>query len=258
MSGSSCAADDVFMLEPQRLRALLPALRDAWNASPVFRHVVSDGFLPEHSAQLLSEYFPAHDHSIWLDWKKRHRSQYGKQGVGDSSRFPLLDWHLRHALYEFNSSQFVEFVEGVTSIRKLIPDPYYSGGGVHQILPGGILDIHTDFNYYERLNLYRRVNVIIYLTLRWEEPYGGCLEFWDNAPRRGGKCFTSIAPLFNRMVIFETDKTSFHGHPREWRGPEGIYRRSIALYYYTVDKVADKQYDGRTDFQGYVTKDLPS
>ncbi|MBZ5591087.1 MAG: 2OG-Fe(II) oxygenase [Acidobacteriia bacterium] len=254
---ASAGSHDVFTLDGARLGDVLPELRDAWNTSSPFKHVVQDSFLSENDARILSEHFPKPDHPVWLDWKKRSPFQYGKQGPGNSTRFSLLDWQFRQALYEFNSSQFLEFLEGVTSITRLIPDPYFSGGGMHQILNGGVLDIHTDFNFYEKLNLYRRLNVLLYLTTHWEENYGGSLELWENAPRLGGKCFKSIAPIYNRLVIFETDKTSFHGHPQEWRAPAGIYRRSIALYYYTVEKVENKLYDANTDFQGYASKELP-
>src|SRR5262249_18302342 len=159
--------------------------------------------------------FPEESHPVWLDWTKRSGFQYGKQGPGNSDRFNLLDPGFLLALQEFNSWKFLRYLEELTSIEGLLPDPYFTGGGIHQILKGGILDIHTDFNEYRKLGIYRRLNVLIYLTKDWKETYGGCLELWDNAPKLGGKCFKAIAPIFNRFVAFETDKTSFHGHPQE-------------------------------------------
>jgi hypothetical protein len=46
----------------------------------------------------------------------------------------------------------------------------------------------------------------------------------------------SITPLYNRAVIFETSDMSYHGHPEALRCPEGVYRKSIALYYYTLPR----------------------
>ena len=43
-------------------------------------------------------------------------------------------------------------------------------------------------------------------------------------------------PVFNRCVVFNTDADSFHGHPDPLSTPEGVLRRSIALYYYTASK----------------------
>jgi hypothetical protein len=255
MDHDQLLAADAFEFEPAaRWRSREAELRAGWEASAPFRHLVVDDFLREADATLLSDAFPTPEHPVWLDWRKRSPAQYGKQGPGDSSRFRLLDGRFRHALLEFNSDGFLGLLEAVTGIRGLVPDPYFTGGGMHQILAGGILDIHTDFNHYRRLNLFRRLNVLLYLTEDWRAGYGGELELWDEAPKRGGRCFRSIPPLYNRLVVFHTDKTSFHGHPNEWRAPDGLCRRSIALYYYTAMPVPGHRYDENTDFQGYVSK----
>ena len=49
-------------------------------------------------------------------------------------------------------------------------------------------------------------------------------------------CVTKITPILNRCVIFNTDYDSFHGHPEPMTCPENVYRKSIALYYYTNAK----------------------
>ena len=241
-----------------------PALASAaavhadWEAAEPFRHVVVDDFLPAAAAVALSSRFPSPDHPVWLDWKVRSPHQYGKQGPGNSERFGLLDPWFNAALQEFNGWRFLQYLASVTGIADLLPDPYFTGGGIHQILSGGLLDIHTDFNYYERLKTYRRLNALLYLTEDWRPEYGGQLELWTDSPKRGGRCFREIAPSFNRLVVFETDKNSFHGHPREWSAPARITRRSIALYYYTATPVAGKAYDQVTDFQSYAVKPLPT
>ncbi len=248
---------ELFTLDGPGLSVHRQNTKVEWEASGPFKHAVVDGFLRADCADELSGLFPPPGHPVWLDWKVRSPAQYGKQGVGDTARFDLLDPYLQAALQQFNSWKFLQYLQDITSIEALLPDPYFTGGGMHQILQGGILDIHTDFNYYDRLKLYRRINVLLYLTLDWRSEYGGCLELWNDAPPRGGRCVREIAPLFNRMVVFETDKSSFHGHPKEWSAPLGIYRRSIALYYYTATPAPGKSYDQITDFQNYVSKELP-
>lgn len=230
--------------------------RKSFSAALPFPHIVLDDFLPIAHAQFLSERFPSVDHPVWLDWRKRSPHQYGKQGPGNANKFGSLDPMFRLAMQEFNAAPFLEFLERLTGIEKLLPDPHFTGGGMHQILQGGILDIHTDFNAYERLGIFRRLNVLIYLTREWREDFGGELELWDGG-KDTGTCVKRIAPLCNRAVIFRTDKQSFHGHPREWAAPEGITRRSIALYYYTASTEAGQRYDGVTDFQGVASKQLP-
>jgi Rps23 Pro-64 3,4-dihydroxylase Tpa1-like proline 4-hydroxylase len=100
--------------------------------------------------------------------------------------------------------------------------------------------VHADFNFYKRLNLYRRLNLLIYLNENWKESWGGDLELWD---RTGKRCVQRISPLFNRAVIFDTSNYSYHGHPRPLECPEERSRKSVALYYYTVEAPAD---DDRT------------
>jgi len=59
------------------------------------------------------------------------------------------------------------------------------------------------------------------------------LELWDRGMKAKAR---SVAPLFNRCVIFNTDATSYHGHPDPLACPERVTRKSIALYYYTASQ----------------------
>ena len=71
-------------------------------------------------------------------------------------------------LIAMNSAPFLQFLEQLTGIDGLIPDPYYRGGGIHQIVKGGKLDVHIDLKKHQKLQLDRRPNVI-YLNKDWEE-----------------------------------------------------------------------------------------
>jgi hypothetical protein len=51
---------------------------------------------------------------------------------------------------------------------------------------------------------------------------------------------TTVAPLFNRMVIFSTTSDSYHGHPDPLICPPDRSRKSIALYYYTNGRPANE------------------
>jgi hypothetical protein len=82
------------------------------------------------------------------------------------------------------------------------------------------------------------MNVIIYLNEDWKAEYGGALELWSRDMSK--KCKEAL-PIFNRCVIFNTDADSYHGHPDPLTTPEGVLRRSIALYYYTASKEIYKE-----------------
>lgn len=139
-------------------------------------------------------------------------------------------------LHFLNSQPFLEFLQELTGIEEtLIPDPYYEGGGFHQIKPGGFLKIHVDFHRHKTMHLDRRLNILVYLNENWEESYGGHFELWE---KDMSKCVKKIAPIFNRMAMFSTTGNSYHGHPNELTCPPDRTRRSIALYYYTNGRPA--------------------
>ena len=135
-------------------------------------------------------------------------------------------------LFHFlNSEQFLKFLQILTGIEEvLIPDPYYSGGGLHETKKGGLLKLHADFNKHPKTKLDRRVNVLIYLNKDWEDSYGGDFELWDNEVKN---CIKKLKPIFNRLAIFSTTDFSYHGHPDPLNCPEDKSRKSIALYYYS-------------------------
>lgn len=143
-------------------------------------------------------------------------------------RLPMYTRQLFNAL---NSRHFLMFLENLTGIEGLLPDPYFAGAGIHEVGNGGHLDIHADFNHHAKLNLERRINVLIYLDKEWQEAYGGSFEIWDKAMTGKEKGFV---PVFNRMVIFNTGSDTYHGNPEPVAHPESAARYSIALYYYTA------------------------
>lgn len=139
--------------------------------------------------------------------------------------------YTRNLFYVLNSRPFVQFLENMTGIKGLIPDPYFAGGGIHVVANGGHLDIHADFNHNAILNLERRLNVLIYLNKDWQESYGGSFEIWNSEMT---EMVESYVPQFNRMVCFNTGSTTWHGNPTPVNHPEGKPRMSLALYYYTA------------------------
>lgn len=137
---------------------------------------------------------------------------------------------LREILLEMNSGAFIKFLEKLSGIEGLIPDPFYNGGGIHRIERGGKLDVHADYNVHPVTRLDRRVNVLLYLNRDWKDEYGGCLELWDKEMTAAK---ARILPVFNRFAMFSTTDWSYHGHPDPLSCPEDKARMSFALYYYT-------------------------
>jgi len=134
----------------------------------------------------------------------------------------------------------------LTGIPDLLADPSLEGGGMHQTESGGFLNVHADFTmHHHQKQWHRRVNLILYLNPGWQKEWGGELEFWDRDMKR---CVTKVAPNFNHAGIFNTDETSYHGYPEPIKFPEGTTRRSLALYFYTLQ--SDPNYVAKsTDYR---------
>lgn len=131
-----------------------------------------------------------------------------------------------------NSAPILRAMSQVLDISKLMPDPYYTGGGLNITQRGGLLDVHVDGNYHDASGLNRRVNCLLYLNEKWDNSWGGEFGLYDET---GDNLVKKIAPVLNRFVIFETHDYSFHGSPDPLNFPEGVSRKSVLLYYYTKD-----------------------
>ena len=234
-------------LDTPTLELLGQQAHEKYLTATPFPHAIFDNFLTPKEANYILKDFPQPDSPIWLDWRQRDTvHQPKKQGIGHASRLEGVSPYILNALAAFNSYPFLNFLEKLTGITKLLPDPYFHGGGLHQILSGGKLAVHTDFNQLDAINLYRRINVLFYLNKDWKDDYNGALELWNTDMTQ---CEASIMPIFNRLVVFNTNKKSFHGHPKPLNTPERITRKSIALYYYTARPNEEENYDAITDWQ---------
>lgn len=218
-------------IDPQTLlmstdaaRAAAQPFADAYKAAAPYPHAGFDNFLPPEILDRVNEeltQLPESETSFDRA-QERLKSSYQPERLGT---------YTKNLFFALNSKPFVMFLEELTGIQGLIPDPYFIGGGIHRVETGGHLDIHADFNHHGKLNLERRLNVLIYLNKDWKAEYGGSFEIWDREMK--GKV-QSFVPIFNRMVCFSTTSDSWHGNPETVNHPDGKPRQSIALYYYTA------------------------
>ncbi len=196
----------------------------AYQSAKPYAHGCIDGFLPpeilERVRKELGE-LPEAEASF-------NRAQEKLKTSYSPERLPT---YTRNLFYVLNSRPFLQFLEEMTGISGLIPDPYFMGGGIHKVANGGHLDIHADFNHNAKLNLERRLNVLIYLNKDWKAEWGGEFEIWDDEMTEK---VNSFVPIFNRMVCFSTGSNTWHGNPEPVNHPNGVPRMSIALYYFTA------------------------
>ncbi|MEE9391168.1 MAG: 2OG-Fe(II) oxygenase [Planctomycetota bacterium] len=233
------------ILPRKKLDEIAENQAEAYQSADPFPHAVFDGlFCPEFLRKVASE-FPEKTSDCWRQFDNNREKKLAS--IGDQQLGP----YARALIANLNSGTFVDFLVKLTGIEGLIADPYLEGGGMHRIEPGGKLSVHVDFNKHRRMNLDRRINVLIYLNENWEESYGGHFELWN---RDVTHPVVKVLPVFNRMAMFSTTEISWHGHPTPMSCPPDRNRRSIALYYYSAGR--DDGYEN-TEEHSTIFKERP-
>lgn len=216
-----------------RLNQEPSTLRDRYQSADPFPHIALDGLFDAALLERVLADFPKPDETRWM----RFESPTEKK-LGYYHEHSAISDNVRAFLDALNGFEMLLWLEALTGIEGLIPDPYFGGGGLHQIEPGGFLKIHADFNVHPKLKIDRRINLLIYMNKDWRDEWGGHLELWNPAMT---ECRQRIAPLFNRTVIFSTTDTSYHGHPHPLLSPPGVTRKSVSLYYYTAGRPEEER-----------------
>lgn len=214
-----------------RMKEELQRARASYLGAKPFPHIVFDNFFDPDVVDLILAEFPRPNQIRWQEFDNAREIKLAS--AIEASFGPVT----RLLLYHLNSMTFLDFLSGVTGIEDLISDPSFDGGGLHQIVRGGKLGVHSDYNKHRRYGLDRRLNVLLYLNKDWHDEYGGHLELWD---RNMTKCEAKILPVFNRMMIFGTTDFTYHGHPDPLRCPEGVTRKSLALYYFSNGRPSEE------------------
>ena len=202
----------------------LGSLKKEYARGEPYPHVLFSGLLEPAAVREVVREFPGPTDIEWIQYKHFNENKLGKS---KRDEFPPF---IGRVVDELNSPRFLGFLEKLTGIPGLLADPRLDGGGMHQSGRGGFLNIHADFtrNHYQPWR--RRLNLILYLNEGWKESWGGSLELWDKDMKR---CVKKVAPRMNHAILFNTDEDSYHGFPERLLCPEGVSRKSLALYYYT-------------------------
>lgn len=220
------------------------ALHARFIAAQPFQHVVLDDVIGIDADILVSE-FPTADWPYWSRLDDRH--QVGKSYCTDVSCMPPI---CASIMRELSDGRVLDWLGKVSGIGKLLPDPYLAGGGIHLSIGGGVLAPHTDFHHYEELDLYRRLNLLIYLNPNWQESKGGALQLYNER----GTAIVRVNPVWGRCIIFRTDNLSTHGFPDPVL--DGESRRSIAVYYYTAADAPSFSGDRNTYWRSHDAEQL--
>jgi len=195
--------------------------------SPFQHLILNDAFTLELS-NLCLQHFPSLSDDCWefssipgIEIKARSTwtSEFDSpEGIVDAIRI-------------LNSAPILRAMSERFEIPKLMPDPYFTGGGLNCSSFGGQLDVHVDGNYHDASGMHRRMNAILYLNPSYQSEWGGEFGIYKDD---GETLVKTVEPLHNRLVVFESHDKSYHGIPNQIRFPDDEPRRSIILYFYTA------------------------
>jgi Rps23 Pro-64 3,4-dihydroxylase Tpa1-like proline 4-hydroxylase len=193
---------------------------DKFKGNVPFDHCVVDEFLTAETLAGVSDEFLSPDS---LKWFRYNNAIEDKMALNDWNSFPKTTYDLFSYM---TSPEFVGALSDLTGTR-LYADPGLHGGGWHCHGTGGNLNPHLDYSIHPKLGLQRKLNIIVYVSDDLKEEHGGHLGLY----KRDNTLVKEVVPKYNRAVIFDTSQDSWHGMSRPLTQPEGIYRKSLAVYY---------------------------
>ena len=211
------------IVDLDRLAHIVARERAQFAAATPFPHIVIDDLLdPDALRAIVADFDMTSD--AWTYW---HHVNERKRGLQDRAR---MSERTRAVVEALETPAFLRLMEELTGVGGLLADPHLDGGGLHEMLPGGFLNVHTDFLSHTIERSWRReLNLLLFLNERWVPEHAGWLELWNASMTA---CERRIEPRFNRCVVFRTSATSFHGVPSHIACPPGDSRKSLALYYF--------------------------
>ncbi|MDR3681832.1 MAG: 2OG-Fe(II) oxygenase [Flavipsychrobacter sp.] len=218
--------------DPGKLGNKLNDLNASYIFASPYPHIVIDNFLIDNHLKALVQEMQTFNSDEWINYVHINEKKRG------FNKYDQLPPRLKLLIDELNAESFLKVVEKITGINDLRADFSLEGGGLHESRQGGFLNVHADYiSHPHKPTWRRRVNIIIYLNEGWQDEWGGHLELWDKDMKNPEQ---KITPVFNRCVIFNTDATSYHGHPEPMTCPPETTRRSVALYYFTEENAPVK------------------
>jgi len=236
------------VFDDKHYASLAKANHDNYVNNNPYPHIVIDNFLPEKIAKTLIADYPTVE-TFDASWKYHDNQNTRRYFLDDATKFKF---RLRLFATAVNSRSFLSFLETISGIEALYGDPYFIGGGAMLTGTGGFLNIHADFNFHHKLQSWRRLNALFYLTPNWNKDWGGDLELWTTDGKQKVK---SVEPVFNRLVVFTTTSKTFHGQPEPLKCPDDVFRRVFSAFYYASKK--DEESENDPHFTKYNVQQSP-
>jgi Rps23 Pro-64 3,4-dihydroxylase Tpa1-like proline 4-hydroxylase len=230
--------EQIVQLILNRLSEERDAVASQWN-NPVetsTRHFIVDNLLPAEVATAIYEAFPRDGDGFFSKATFREK----KRTSSNLSEYPAI---LEEITYALQDAEVVAKVAEICEFKALEPDPALYAGGLSMMFKDDYLNPHIDNSHDGKRDRYRRLNLLYYASPDWALEYGGNFELWDDGRTRP----KTIVAHQNRLVVMETNKTSWHSVSRVVADRP---RCCVSNYYFSKESPDQSEYFHVTSFDG--------
>lgn len=212
-------------------------MTEKYNNAPYINHIYTSNLFNNEDTETILNEWPQITDKRWQSSKKMINNNVGNKL--EIATLENMGQNTQTILKKLNSKEFINSLEKITGINNLKSDIDLYGGGLVYTPKGGFLKVHADFNYYDKIKMYRRLNLIIYMNKEWDTSWNGNIEFWNQDI---SEKLLSYPPNLNTFLLFRVHDTAYHGYPDSISCPDNMGRKSINIYYYTEenDTLQDK------------------
>ncbi len=201
------------------------------------RFFVIDDFLSPQLAREIYDAFPK-EASAWRQMKTFREKKFTSKNL---DKLPAI---LSEITFAIQDPQVIQIVEEITGINQQYADQSLYAGGLSMMTAGHFLNPHVDNSHDQNRKMYRRLNLLYYVTPDWKLEDGGHLELWDVDVKKR----KLIESRFNRLIVMETDHKSWHS-VCEVKRSDG-FRCCVSNYYFSPVSPLDHEYFHITAFKG--------
>lgn len=184
-----------------------------------FPHVVIDELFDRAAIAAAAREFPA---------PAEMAEKAGRSGVLEMSDRSRVPSRLVAVSDELLSERFTGWLSKVSGVDGLTTEPGGNWGVLRQSGDGVEGRIHVPPQQHPDRPWYRRLTLILHLSEDLDEAHGGCFQLWD---RDKATVRRSIAPLFNRAVVFLNSPTAYHNASLTRLEPGQLRRIMQGLYF---------------------------
>lgn len=165
----------------------------------IAHHFTVDNLLPTEIAARIYDQFPRPNKMRLLNSPGELKFKYSY--VKNESNL------LQDIYFAIQDPKVIALVEEITGIRNQLPDKSRRAGVISTLIKGHYINPHLDNSHDIDNKLYQTVNLLYYVSPNWKLENGGNYELWDEAVKN---CVI-VPSLFNRLLVMETNQTSWHG-----------------------------------------------